>query len=77
MLEIKGKIMELNLEQKQSLLEALHDRSLEHLQQYASGLITLTEFAKAIKELDSVFEQRIGTMTGLLCPNTGLRFPHN
>jgi hypothetical protein len=47
------------------------------LQQYASGLITLTEFAKAIKELDSVFEQRIGTMTGFLCPNTGLRFPHN
>jgi hypothetical protein len=71
----KGHIMDLNLEQKQNLLEALHNRSIEHLQMYASGLITLTEFAQAIKELESVFTQRIGTMTGLLCPNTGLRFP--
>ena len=69
--------MDLNLEQKQNLLESLHNRSIEHLQMYASGLITLTEFALAIKELDSVFAQRIGTMTGLLCPNTGLRFPHS
>lgn len=67
--------MELNLEQKQNLLEALHNKSFEHMQMYASGLITLTEFASALKELDSVFSQRIGTMTGLLCPNTGLRFP--
>ena len=67
--------MDLNLEQKQNLLEALHNRSIEHLQMYASGLLTLTEFANAIKELDSVFTQRIGSMTGLLCPNTGLRFP--
>ena len=69
--------MDLNLEQKQNLLEALHNRSMEHLQMYASGLITLIELANAIKELDSVFTQRIGTMTGLLCPNTGLRFPHS
>ena len=69
--------MDLNLEQKQNLLEALHNRSIEHMQMYASGLITLVELANAIKELDSVFTQRIGTMTGLLCPNTGLRFPHS
>jgi hypothetical protein len=69
--------MDLNLEQKQNLLEALHNRSIEHMQMYASGLITLTEFANALKELDSVFSQRIGTMTGLLCPNTGLHFPLN
>ena len=67
--------MDLNLEQKQNLLEALHNKSFEHMQMYASGLLTLTEFASALKELDSVFSQRIGTMTGLLCPNTGLRFP--
>lgn len=67
--------MDLNIEQKQNLLEALHNKSFEHLQMYVSGLITLVELARVIKELDSVFTQRIETMDGLLCPNTGLRFP--
>ena len=67
--------MQLNQEQKQNLLGALHNKSFEHLQMYASGLITLTELMAQIKELDSVFSQRIGTMDGLVCPNTGLSFP--
>jgi hypothetical protein len=65
----------MKIEQKQNLLDALHNKALEHLQMYASGLITLTEFALAIKELEKVFTQRICTMEGLVCPNTGLRFP--
>ena len=67
----------LTQEQKQSLLEALHNKVMGDIQQYASGLTTLTELAMSIGNVERVFAQRIETMTGLLCPNTGLRFPHS
>ena len=67
----------LTQEQKQSLLEALHNKVMGDIQQYASGLTTLTELAMSIGNVERVFTQRIETMTGLLCPNTGLRFPHS
>ena len=67
----------LTQEQKQSLLEALHNKVMGDIQQYASGLTTLTELAMSIGNVERVFTQKIETMTGLLCPNTGLRFPHS
>jgi hypothetical protein len=67
--------MDLNLEQKQNLLEALHNKTINDLQMYASGLTTLTELAMSIGNSERVFSQRIESMEGLLCPNTGLRFP--
>ena len=67
----------LTQEQKQSLLEALHNKVMGDIQQHASGLTTLTELARSIGNVERVFTQRIETMTGLLCPNTGLRFPHS
>ena len=67
--------MDLNLEQKQNLLEALHNRSMEHLQMYASGLITIAELIDGIGSISEVIAFRIEGLSGLLCPNTGLRFP--
>ena len=67
----------LTQEQKQSLLEALHNKVMGDIQQSASGLTTLTELAMSIGNVERVFTQKIETMTGLLCPNTGLRFPHS
>jgi hypothetical protein len=67
----------LTQEQKQSLLEALHNKVMGDIQQYVSGLTTLPELASSIGNVERVYAQRIESMTGLLCPNTGLRFPHN
>jgi hypothetical protein len=67
----------LTQEQKQSLLEALHNKVMGDIQQYVSGLTTLPELAISIGNVERVYTQRIESMTGLLCPNTGLRFPHN
>ena len=65
---------QLNLTEKQNLLNALHNQAMIHLQQYASGLITLPELTKEIDSLNKVYSLRIESMSGLLCPNTGLKF---
>jgi len=65
--------MEMPNETKQQMLEATHKMAMEHLQQYASGLITLTELARGIESL-AENQKLIGSKDGLLCPNTGLRF---
>jgi hypothetical protein len=84
MLDFKGKIMNVAVEIsdrqiegdkfKQQVLEAVHTRTMEYLQQYASGLITFTELAEGIVMLDEDVQQMVGSKDGLLCPNTGLRF---
>ena len=60
--------------EKQNLLDALHNKTMEYLQLYASGLITTTELTLEMKNIDSVYTERIESMSGLTCPNTGLRF---
>jgi hypothetical protein len=64
----------LTLEQKQNLLNASHNKALEHLQMYASGLITLTELTMHMAEIKKLIDARIDPLTDLLCPNTGLRY---
>ena len=59
---------------KQQVLDAVHIRTMEYLQQYASHLITFTELAEGIAMLDEDVKQLVGSKEGLLCPNTGLRF---
>ena len=59
---------------KQQVLDAVHIRTMEYLQQYASHLITFTELAEGIAMLDEDVKQMVGSKEGLLCPNTGLRF---
>ena len=67
--------MALDLEQKQNLLDALHNKALGDIQLYASGLTTLTELTSSLGNVARVYDQRIETLSGLLDPNTGLRFP--
>jgi hypothetical protein len=62
---------------KQGVLNATHKRAMEHLQQYASGLITFTELAEGIEMLAEDVKLLVGEKHGLLCPNTGLRFHKN
>ena len=59
---------------KQQVLDAVHIRTTEYLQQYASHLITFTELAEGIAMLDEDVKRMVGSKEGLLCPNTGLRF---
>ena len=59
---------------KQQVLDATHKRAMEHLQLYASGLITFTELANSIVMLAEEIKILVGSKDGLLCPNTGLRF---
>lgn len=59
---------------KQQVLDAVHIRTTEYLQQYISGLITFTELAEGIAMLDEDVKRMVGSKEGLLCPNTGLRF---
>ena len=62
---------------KQQVLEAVHTRTMEYIQQYVSHLITFTELAEGIVMLDEDVQQLVGSKDGLLCPNTGLRFHKN
>ena len=70
--------LEINMEThdgiKQQVLDATHKRTMEHLQLYASGLITFTELASSIEMLAEEIKILVGSKDGLLCPNTGLRF---
>ena len=59
---------------KQQVLDAVHTRTMEYLQQYASHLITFAELSEGIAMLDEDVKQLVGSKEGLLCPNTGLRF---
>jgi hypothetical protein len=68
-------IENLTKDQKQNLLNALHNKTMETLQQYASGLITLSELIDDVGSTSQVIAFRIEDTSGLLCPNTGLRLP--
>jgi hypothetical protein len=53
----------------QSNLQALHNYTMTKIQQYASGLIMLSELQEALKAI------KLGDVGGLVDPATGLRYP--
>jgi hypothetical protein len=53
----------------QSKLQALHNYTMTKIQQYADGLIMLSELQEALKAI------KLGDVGGLIDPATGLRYP--
>lgn len=51
----------------------LHNKIVDHVQWYGSGLTPMTEFAKAIAEIHD--ELRKDYPVGMLDPCSGLRYP--
>ena len=62
------------IDMKQSNLDAVHQVIVDTVQMWASGLTTDNELCDALHGIHLSFTQYRNRMTGLIDPNTGLRY---
>jgi hypothetical protein len=59
---------------KQSNINAFHELLAQHVQLWTDGLVTDKEFVDVISTLSEACVEQKVNFTGLICPNTGLRY---